>query len=59
MVSFSYDLMLKPPGKILRDNVHLMYINKEVRRAFTPGPIICFRTPRKICSYFVRAKLYP
>ena len=60
-ISFAvtYHLMLESPCKIPQNNVHLMYINKEVRRTFNPRPIICFKTPRKICSYLVRAKLYP
>ena len=34
-------------------------MNKEVKRTFTPGPMVSFRTPLKIKSYLVRAKLYP
>ena len=34
-------------------------MNQEVKNAFTPGPIVSYRSPRKISSYLVTAKLYP
>ena len=34
-------------------------MEKEVKRAFTPKPIISFRSARKLSSYLVRTKLYP
>ena len=34
-------------------------MNDEVRTAFTPKPMVLFRSSRKIDSYLVRAKLYP
>ena len=32
---------------------------EEVKHLFTPGPMVSFRSPRKISIYLVRAKLYP
>ena len=55
----TYHPLLKSLGKILHDNIHLLYIKEEVRRTFTPGPMSSFRTPSKISSYLVGAKLYP
>ena len=34
-------------------------MNDEVKDSFTPGPMVSFRTFRKLSSYVVRAKLYP
>ena len=34
-------------------------MNDEVKDTFTPGPMIFFRTSRKLNSYLVRDKLYP
>ena len=45
--------------KIIRDNTYLLYLNEEVKNLFLPGPLISFRSARKLCSYLVRTKLYP
>ena len=34
-------------------------MDEEVKRVFTPGPMISFRSSRKLSSYLMRAKLYP
>ena len=34
-------------------------MNDDVKRVFTPKPMVLFRSSRKISSYLVRAKLYP
>ena len=34
-------------------------MDEEVKRVFTPGPMLSFRISRKLNSYLVRAKLYP
>ena len=34
-------------------------MNEELKYLFTPGPMVSFRTSRKISSSLVRAKLYP
>ena len=34
-------------------------MNQEVKNVFTPGPIVPYRSARKISNYFVTAKLYP
>ena len=33
-------------------------MNDEVKKAFTPGPMVSFRGARKLSSYLARAKLY-
>ena len=44
--------------KIIRDNTYLLYMNEEVKNLFLPGPMISFRSGRKLSSYLVKAKLY-
>ena len=34
-------------------------MNEETKKVFSAGPMVLFRSPRKISSYLVRAKLYP
>ena len=34
-------------------------MNDEVKRVFTPKPMVSLRSSRKISSYLVRARLYP
>ena len=34
-------------------------MNQELKNVFTSGPVVSYRSVRKISSYFVRAKLYP
>ena len=34
-------------------------MNEELKHLFTLGPMVSFRSSRKISSYLVRAKLYP
>ena len=46
-------------SKTIRDNLHLLYMNDEVKKLFSPKLIISFRSAWKLSSYLVRAKLYP
>ena len=34
-------------------------MDQEVKKTFTPHPIVSYRSARKLSSYLVRAKLYP
>ena len=34
-------------------------MNEETKKVFSPRPMVSFRSPRKISSYLVRAKLNP
>ena len=51
--------LLKKINYIIRKYIHLLYMNKEVKKVFQPGPIELFRSPRNLGSYFFRAKIYP
>ena len=51
--------LLKGVGNIVHKNLYLLYMDQETQSVFTPGPMITFRSARKLGSYLVRAKLYP
>ena len=55
----TYHPLLKSIGKIIYDNLFLLYMNEELRHLFTRGSMVSFRSSKKISSYLVRAKLYP
>ena len=55
----TYHPILNSLSKIIRDNMYLLNMNEEVRKTFSPGPMVSFRSARKLSSYLVRAKLYP
>ena len=38
----TYHLVLDSLSKIIRDNMYLLNINEEVRKTFSPGPIVLF-----------------
>ena len=51
--------LLNKLSSIIHRNFYLLYMNQEVKNGFTPGPIVSYRSARKISSHLVRAKLYP
>ena len=61
MVPFlvTYHLSLNFLHNIIRDDTYLLYMNEDVKNLFIPGPMISFRSARKLSSYLVRVKLYP
>ena len=40
------------------NNLHLIDIDQEVKKVFTPKPFVSFRSAWKLSSYLVRAELY-
>ena len=55
----TYHPGLKNIDQIINRNLHLLYMDQEVKKLFTPKPTVSFRSARKFGSYLVRAKLYP
>ena len=55
--SFVYHPRLKSLNNILIKNLYLPYMDKEVKKVFTPKPMISFRSTRKLSNYLVRAKM--
>ena len=61
MVPFlvTYYLSLNFLHNIIRYDTYLLYMNEDVKNLFIPGPMISFRSARKLSSYLVRVKFYP
>ena len=55
----TYESQLKNLGRMINQNIYLLNMNEETKKVFSPRPMVSFRSPRKISSYLVRAKLYP
>ena len=55
----AYHPLFKSKGKMISKNLCLQYMNNEVKKEFTPKPLISFGSVRKMSRYLVRAKLYP
>ena len=58
-IAVTYHPGLKNISQIINKNLHLLYMDQEVKKVFTPKPMVSFRSARKLSSYLVRAKLYP
>ena len=50
---------LKTLQKIIDKNLYLLFMNKEVRKAFTSKPMISYRSSCKLSSCLVRTESYP
>ena len=44
-------------GRIINQNIYLLNMSEETKEVFSPRPMVLFRSPRKIRSCLVRAKL--
>ena len=55
----TYHPLLKSLSSIVNNNIYLLHMDQEVKRTFTPQPMVSYRSARKLSSYLVRAKLYP
>ena len=55
----TYHTLLNSVGTILYKHLYLLHMDKEVKKVFPVGPIVSFKSARKLSSYLVRAKLYP
>ena len=55
----TYHHLLKSLGAIIGKILNVLYMNKDVKKVFTLGPMISFLSAHKSNSYLVRAKLYP
>ena len=52
-VAVTYHSSLKILQKIIDKNLHLLYMNEEVKKAFTPKSMISCRSSYKISNYLV------
>ena len=49
----------KSMNKLILKHLDLLYMDKKVKRVFTPKHTISFQSVRKLSSFSVRAKFYP
>ena len=54
----TYYSLLETVNCIIRKQLHLLYMNEEVKKAFQPRPMVSFKNPRNLNCYLVRPKLY-
>ena len=40
----TYQPLLKSIGKIIYDNLYLLYMNEDLKHLFTPGPMVSYRS---------------
>ena len=59
LLVITYHSLDKDFGCVIRNHLYILYLSKEVKEIFTPGPMVSFRGARKLESYLVTAKLYP
>ena len=55
----TYHPSLNCLSRIIKDNLNILYMNRELKAVFSPEPMVSFRNARRISSYLVRAKLDP
>ena len=48
----TYHPLLKKLSSIIHRNLYVLYMNQEIKNVFTPGPLVSYRSSRKIISYF-------
>ena len=54
----TYHPLINKLSSIIHKNLYLLYMNQKVKNIFIPGPVVSFRSARKISSYLAKAKLY-
>ena len=55
----TYHPLLLELSNIIRNSLNWLYADDEVKKLFSPGPMVSFRSARKLSSYLVRANFYP
>ena len=59
LLVITYHPFLKNFASVIKKHFYILYLSKEVKEIFTPGPMVSFRGARKLGSYLVKTKLYP
>ena len=55
----TYHPLLKSVDKMTRKHLYFLYIDSEIKKVFSPAPMVSFKSACKRSRYLVRAKLYP
>ena len=50
--------MLKFFQSLINKHLNILYLDENAKEVFMPGPMVTFRSSRKLSIYLVRAKLY-
>ena len=51
--------LLKSLQSLVNKYLKILYLDENSQEVFMSGPMVTFRSGRKLSSYLVRAKLYP
>ena len=51
--------LLKSFQSLINKHLNILCLDENAKEVFMPGPMVKFRSSRKLSSYLVRAKLYP
>ena len=49
----TYHTIQNSLNKVIRDNMYLINMNEEVRKTFSPRPMVSFRSAQRLSSYSV------
>ena len=55
----TYHPLLKSFQSLINKHLNILYLDENAKEVFMPGPMVTFRSRRKLSNYLVRAKLYP
>ena len=55
----TYHSTLKSFQSLINKHLNILYHNENSKEVFMPGPMVTFRSSRKLGNYLVRVKLYP
>ena len=55
----TYHPLLKSFQSLINNHLNILYLDENSKEVFMPGPMVTFRSSRKLSSYLVRAKSYP
>ena len=58
-LTVTYHPLLKSLSSVVNNNIYLLDMDQEVKRTFTPQPMVSYRSARKLSRNLFRAKLYP
>ena len=58
-LTIAFHPLLKHFGLVIKKHLHILYLDTEARKVFTPEPFTAFRTSHNLRSYLVRAKVPP
>ena len=54
-----YHPLLKSSQSLINKHLNILYLDENAKEIFMHGPMVTFRSIRKLSSYLVRAKLHP